>query len=236
MPRKKINIDNKKLVAEADLIDKALKSSQIDASIEKRLKVIKEEFVAGLSLIKEHPKSITFFGSARTKFGDPYYKKAQELAGRLAREGFSVVTGGGPGIMAAANHGALEAGGSSIGFNIKLPTEQIANAFTTQAVNFHYFFSRKVCLSFSAEAFVFFPGGFGTLDEFFEIITLIQTHKAPKTPIILYSSDFWNPLDRFITEDLLEKYKTINPEDKKLYIITDDLEEIVEIAKRAPIR
>ena len=184
IPKKKIKIDSKRLVAEADLINQALQSSQIDESIEKRLKVIKKEFVAGLSLIKEHPKSVTFFGSARTKFGDAYYEKAKELADKLAREGFSIVTGGGPGIMAAANHGALEAGGSSIGFNIKLPTEQIANAFTTQAVNFHYFFTRKVCLSFSAEAFVFFPGGFGTLDEFFEIITLIQTHKAPKLSLI----------------------------------------------------
>ena len=209
---------------------------EISEAAKKRVALISQEFINGFEFVKNYPRSVTFFGSARTKEDEPYYEKAKNLAGLIAKElHYSVTTGGGPGIMAAANKGAFEAGGNSLGLTIELPKEQRANQYLTDSENFHYFFSRKVCLSFSAEAYVFFPGGFGTLDEFLEILTLIQTNKIPKAPMILVGVDFWTPFEQFFKEVLLEN-KMIEKDDLSLYTITDDENDIIKIIKEAPIR
>jgi len=201
-----------------------------------RVSRISREFAAGFEFINHYPKSVTFFGSTRLKKGDPYHEKAIHLAEEISKLGYTVVTGGGPGIMEAANHGAYNIGGPSLGFNIQLPYEQVLNPYVTKSQSFYYFFSRKVALSFSAESYVYFPGGYGTMDEFFEILTLVQTNKIPKVPIVLVGSDFWKPLDEFIREHLFEKYKTIDKKDFSLYKITDDEREILKIIGKAPMR
>ncbi len=193
-----------------------------------------EELLAGLTAVKQYPKTVSFFGSARTKEGSAYYEKARELAGEICKEGFTVITGGGPGIMEAANRGSKEACGYAVGFNIELPSEQVINPYVTHGVNFKFFSARKMALFFSAEACLFFPGGFGTLDEFFQVITLVQTRKTHSIPLILVGSEFWNPLDEFIKETLLGTFKTISPEDVNLYHISDDKEEILNIIRNTP--
>ncbi|MFW5853497.1 MAG: TIGR00730 family Rossman fold protein [Patescibacteria group bacterium] len=231
--------DDKKPVVnipEVELPIKPLIKEEILEDIERRLGVIQSDFKDGLHLVARHPKSVTFFGSARFDENNKYYQQAKDLAFKLAIESFSVVTGGGPGIMEGANRGAYEAGGQSVGFSIELPHEQVTNPYVKDNVDFYYFFSRKVCLTFSAEAFVYFPGGFGTLDEFFEIITLIQTHKISPVPIILIGLDYWQPLDNFIKEILEEKYKTIYQENRKIYYITDNLDEAISLIKETPVR
>ncbi len=197
---------------------------------------IAAEFDNGLKFIKKYPKSVTVYGSARFKPGNPHYKDARELGARLAKLGYAVVTGGGPGIMEAANRGAKEVGGDSIGLNIELPSEQILNPHTTDSLSFYYFFSRKTTMSFSSEAYIFYPGGFGTLDEFFEIITLIQTKKIRVAPIILVGEDFWGPLDLYMKKQLLEVHGTIAKKDLSLYTITDDHAVIERIVTSAPVR
>ena len=202
----------------------------------RRLETISKEFKNGFEFIRNYPKSVTFFGSARTKENDFYYNKARVIAERIVKElHYSILTGGGPGIMGAGNRGAFEAGGNSLGLNIKLPHEQESNKYLTDSIDFHYFFSRKVCLSYSAEAYVFFPGGFGTLDEFLEILTLVQTHKIPKTPIILVGNDYWKPIDNFFKTTLLES-EFINNDDLDLYTITEDEDLILDIISKSPIR
>ncbi len=210
--------------------------SEIKRAAKKRLSVITQEFKDGFQFIGRYPRSVTFFGSARFKENDKHYGMARSLATKLSKAGYAVMTGGGPGIMEAGNRGAVEGGGASIGINIKLPGEQVLNPYTTDSMEFYYFFSRKVVLSFSAEAYVFFPGGFGTLDEFFEIITLVQTHKIPKVPVILVGKDYWKPLDAFIKKTVYEKHGAIDKSDVKLYHITDDESDIVRRVKRAPQR
>lgn len=209
---------------------------EISEAAQKRVSFIAKEFTSGFEFVKNYPRSVTFFGSARIKEDEHYYKKARELAGRVVKElRYSVTTGGGPGTMEAANRGAFEAGGNSLGLTIDLPEEQITNRYLTDKEDFHYFFSRKVCLSFSAEAYIFFPGGFGTLDEFLEILTLVQTRKIPKAPIILVGESFWKPLEQFFKEVLI-KNGAIEEKDLSLYTITEDEEEILKIIKDAPIR
>lgn len=216
--------------------EKPITFAEILEDTEKRLGLISEEFRKGFDFINNYPRSVTFFGSARTKEDDFYYKKAKSLGARIAGElHYSVVTGGGPGIMEACNRGAYEAGGNSLGLTISLPKEQISNPYLTDSEDFHYFFSRKVCLSFSAEAYIFFPGGFGTLDEFTEILTLMQTNKISKAPIILVGTDFWTPLKNFF-EEFLTKNNMIDAADVDLFTITDDEEEILQIIKTAPVR
>lgn len=207
----------------------------LEASKE-RISRISKEFTAGFEFINHYPKSVTFFGSTRLNKGNKYHEKAIHLAEEISKLGYTVVTGGGPGIMEAANHGASNIGGPSLGFNIQLPYEQVLNPYVTKSQSFYYFFSRKVALSFSAEAYLYFPGGYGTMDEFFEILTLVQTNKIPKVPIILVGNEFWKPLDKFIREHLFEKYKTIDKRDFSLYKIIDDEKEILKIIKRAPMR
>ena len=196
---------------------------------------IATEFDRGLKFVKKYPKSVTIYGSARFKPGTPHYDDARALGARLAKLGYAVVTGGGPGIMEAANRGAKEVGGDSIGLNIELPNEQILNPYTTDSLSFYYFFSRKTTMSFAAEAYIYYPGGFGTLDEFFEIITLIQTKKIRVTPIILVGSDFWNPLKDFIEKTMLQTHAAINKKDLDLFTITDDPAEIEKIVLAAPV-
>lgn len=216
--------------------EKEFFTKDVDKQIQERAERIKEEFLDGFYAVRKYPKSVTFFGSARFKESNIYYAKAYEIAKRLCKEGYAVITGGGPGIMEAGNKGTNDACGFGVGFNIELPKEQSLNPYITDKTEFHYFFSRKVALSFSAEAYLFFPGGFGTLDEFFEILTLVQTHKIPRLPLILVGSAYWQPLDAFIKENLLNKFQTISPEDINLYKIKDDIDEIVEIVLNAPMR
>jgi len=208
---------------------------EINQNIRERVELITKEFTDGFNFLKNFPKSVTFFGGSHFKETDQYYIKARLLASRVVNElHYSILTGGGPGIMEAANRGAFEVGGESIGLTIDLPDHQVQNPFLTKNMDFHYFFSRKVCLAFSAEAYLFFPGGYGTLDEFFEIITLIQTGKIGKVPIILIGADFWNPIDGLIKRELLSR-QAIDKDDLNLYIITDDEDQIIEIIKNAPI-
>lgn len=215
---------------------KPLTLFEMGEAAEKRVTLISKEFSNGFEFIKNYPRSVTFFGSTRIKEDDSYYKKAREFASRIVKElHYSVTTGGGPGIMEAVNRGAFEAGGNSLGLTIDLPNKQSTNQYLTDKENFHYFFSRKVCLSFSAEAYIFFPGGFGTLDEFLEILTLVQTGKIPKAPIILVGASFWIPLEEFFKSILL-KNKMIEEQDLFLYTITDDEDKILKIIKEAPIR
>lgn len=190
-----------------------------------RIYKIMAEFVDGFSLLKKHGLAATFFGSARLTVGEKYYTAATELGARLSKRGFAIITGGAEGIMRAANEGAFNAGGASIGLNIKLPMEQKENKFLNDSMTFDHFFVRKVMLTFASEVYVYFPGGFGTMDEFFEIITLVQTKKILPIPIVLYGKEFWGPLDTMFREHLGEKYQAISPEDTSLYHIVDTVDE-----------
>ena len=189
---------------------------------------IMSEFVNGFDILRKYSTAATFFGSARLSPTDPTYKAAEALAARLARKGFAIITGGGPGIMEAANVGAFKVGGKSVGLNIELPMEQKLNPYVTESESFHFFFSRKVMLSFASEVYVYFPGGFGTLDEFLEILTLVQTKKAMKIPIVLYGKDFWTPFLNFIETKLRDEYQTIDREDAELYHLVDSVDEAYE--------
>ena len=223
-------------IPDAKLPRKPHTQKEIAKDSRDRVSRINREFMQGFTFIKKFPKSVTFFGSSRFKKGNRYFQKARFLAQKIAKLDYAIVTGGGPGIMEAANLGAQEARGKSVGLNIQLPNEQVTNPYITYSSKFYYFFSRKVVLSFSAEAYLFFPGGFGTLDEFFEIVTLVQTRKITKVPIILVGNEFWKPLDKFIQNQLVNKHKTIDKRDAALYKILDNENEILKIIKSAPLR
>jgi uncharacterized protein (TIGR00730 family) len=201
----------------------------IDGQLERFTKDLDQ----GFKKISKYSNTVTVFGSARFKEDHPEYIKARELGGMLAKSGHTVVTGGSAGIMEAANRGSFENGGQSIGFNIELPNEQSANPYTTDSLSFRYFAPRKIMLSYSSNVFVVFPGGFGTLDELFEIATLVQTGKMPPVSIVLVGSEFWKPLDSYIRYYFEDEYETISPGDTNLYYITDNLEEVVTIADQA---
>jgi len=210
---------------------------EIDKLIRNRMNITDKEFTQGFNLIKKYPRSVSIMGSARFKPDNLYYKQAESLGRRIVKElDYAVVTGGGPGIMEAANKGAFEAGGKSLGFAIKLPKEQITNKYLTEHVEFEYFFSRKTLLFFSAETYIYFPGGFGTMDELFEILTLTQTGEIPKVPVVLVGSDFWQPIMDMIKEELLIDEKTINLKDTYIYKIVDSEDEIIDIIRKAPLR
>jgi hypothetical protein len=207
-----------------------------EGEIEKHIDRITHEFRDGFEFLKKYPKSVTVFGSSQAKSGDGSYKTAEELTGRIVREtGYAVLTGGGPGIMEAANKGAYEADGMSLGLNISLPHEHITNVYVRHSLKFSYFFSRKTMLMFAAEAYVFFPGGYGTFDELFGVLVLIQTGKIPRVPVILIGSKFWNPLKSFLEETMDHSYHTIEHNDLNLFEITDSLDRAIEIVKKAPI-
>lgn len=198
---------------------------------------IMAEFVDGFQFLADLKKTVTIFGSARTPENDKWYQEARKLAKMLGEAGYSIITGGGPGIMEAGNRGAVEGGGDSIGLNIQLPYEQRVNPFVKKAIGFHYFFTRKVMLAYSAQAYVFFPGGYGTLDEAFELLTLIQTHKIfNKIPVVFVGKDFWGGLNDWFKKALLEKYKTIDPEDMSIYKIVDNAEQAFEFIKESKPR
>lgn len=198
---------------------------------------IMAEFVEGFQFLADFKKTVTFFGSARFPETHKWYKVARELGGLLGKAGFGIITGGGPGIMEAGNRGAVDGKGDSVGLNIQLPYEQRTNSFVRKAKGFYYFFTRKVMLSFSAQAYVFFPGGYGTLDEVFEILTLIQTKKiSNKIPVILVGKDFWGDLDMWMKKKLLDQYQTIDPEDLKLYQIVDNAKDAFDIIKKSKPR
>lgn len=186
---------------------------------------IMSEFVEGFELLRNHGLAATFWGSARLTPKDHYYKEAEELASKLAKKGFTIISGGGPGIMEASNVGAFKVGGKSIGLNIKLPFEQKLNPYTTESLTFDFFFSRKVMLTFASEVYVYFPGGFGTLDEFFEIVTLIQTKKIERIPVVLYGKGYWEPLLKWFEKDLVKKYKMISKEDMELFKLVDNVDD-----------
>jgi uncharacterized protein (TIGR00730 family) len=185
---------------------------------------IQGEFVAGFDALAEVGAAVTIFGSARTSPQDRMYARAVDLARGLAQAGFAIITGGGPGIMEAANKGAREGGGRSIGCNIELPLEQGTNPYVDQAINFRYFFVRKTMFVKYSTAFVIFPGGFGTLDELFEALTLIQTGKIENFPVILFGGEYWSGLRRWIKDTLLAEGK-ISPEDLRLLVVTDSVEQ-----------
>ncbi|MFQ5491506.1 MAG: TIGR00730 family Rossman fold protein [Phycisphaerae bacterium] len=202
---------------------KKLLTSQSPAEETWRVFRIMSEFVEGFEVLSSQPPAVSVFGSSRTPPDHPSYQLAEEMARRLVAKGFAVITGGGPGIMEAANKGAFEAGGTSIGLNIFLPQEQEANPYQTVSLEFRYFFCRKVMFVKYATAFVCFPGGFGTMDEFFESMTLIQTEKSPRFPVILIGCDFWNPLVDWMREHQLNNSEYISASDLDLFQITDDV-------------
>ena len=200
------------------------------------LERINREFSEGFDFLAKYPKSVTVFGSSLAPRDGAAYAKAYDLGGRVARElKYAVVTGGGPGTMEAANKGAYDAGGISLGLNISLPHEHTTNAYVTHSLKFAYFFSRKTMLAFAAEAYVFFPGGFGTFDELFSVLTLIQTGKIPHVPIILVDSKYWGPIKDFIEKEMLKEYGAIEARDLKLFEITDSIDHVMEIIKKAPV-
>jgi len=189
------------------------------------------EFVEGFEKMNQIDPCVSIFGSARTKPGTKYYEMAVDLAEKLCDQGYGVITGGGPGIMEAGNKGAQKANGTSVGLNIELPFEQNSNPYIDPDKNiFHrYFFIRKVMFVKYAQAFIAMPGGFGTLDELFEVLTLIQTTKISPVPVILVGSEFWGGLKEWIINVMLEKHQNISPGDLDLLPITDDLDEVLKI-------
>jgi uncharacterized protein (TIGR00730 family) len=193
---------------------------------------IQAEFVAGFDALADLPPAVSIFGSARTPPDDPMYLTAIETARLLAEAGLAVITGGGPGIMTAGNQGAHQAGGVSVGLNIELPFEQSNNAYITIPVDHRYFFVRKTMFVKYAQAFVIFPGGFGTMDEFFEALTLIQTGRISNFPVILFGSEYWSGLLDWLRDTMLSEGK-ISPSDLDLIVVTDSPQEVRDLVLRA---
>jgi uncharacterized protein (TIGR00730 family) len=185
------------------------------------------EFVDGVETLHDLGPAVSIFGSARTKPDSPYYKQAEKIARLLVEKKFAIITGGGPGIMEAANKGASEAGGTSVGLNINLPFEQSSNKYLNVGIDFNYFFIRKVMFVKYASAYVIMPGGFGTLDELFESMTLIQTQRIKPLPVVMVGTKFWGGLVDWIKDRLIEE-KNISPEDLSVFKVLDDPHEIVE--------
>ena len=192
---------------------------------------IMAEFVDGFHELSEVGPAVSIFGSARTKETNPWYKQAEKTAALLAQKGYAVITGAGPGIMEAGNKGAAKVKGNSIGLNIDLPYEQKPNRYVKRLISFHYFFCRKFMFVKYAEAYVIFPGGFGTLDEFFESTTLIQTGRMGKFPVILYGSKFWGGLIDWFKQSVL-KEKNIDSEDLNIFQVVDTPEGVIEAIKK----
>lgn len=195
------------------------------------------EFVEGFEFLSTLKKEVSVFGSTRATPSDPYYHVAKEIGHLCAEYGFSMVTGGGPGMMEAANWGAADAGAKSVGLDISLPHEQRRNKYVNKGIGFHYFFTRKVMLSAAAQAYVFMPGGFGTLDELFEIVTLIQTGKmSDQVPVILVGREFWQPLLQWLEKMVMHEKRYIGFPDFKILHLVETAEEAMKIIKKTPKR
>ncbi|HEU5106362.1 MAG TPA: TIGR00730 family Rossman fold protein [Solirubrobacterales bacterium] len=199
---------------------------------ERRLDRIHKEVEGAFHALRDIDEGVSIFGSARVEEGHRWYELARETAACLTHHGYTVITGGGPGLMEAANRGAAEAGGLSVGLNIELPHEQHVNPYVNRSYEFHYFFARKLMFVRFARAFVMMPGGFGTLDEMFESLTLIQTHRINAFPTILVDSEFWDPLLEWIDRGL-EDHGLISLGDKELLVVTDDPQEVCKHVMRA---
>jgi uncharacterized protein (TIGR00730 family) len=199
-----------------------------------RIFKIMAEFIEGFEFITDFKKkSATIWGATRFKEDDRYYQEARKLGFLLAKEGYTVVTGGGPGIMEAANRGASEAKGDSVGMNIQLPDQQRANKYVNRSAGFYYFFTRKVMMSMASSVYVFFPGGFGTLDEFFEMITLAQTKKlSHKVLIVVVGKDYWQPLFDWLKSEVYQKRNAINKKDLEIFNLVDSAQEALKIIKK----
>ena len=218
-------------------------ASRYSADIPKRLTDvtwrifrIMAEFVEGFEFLSTSHHEVSVFGSARFQPGSIWYEEARTLGFMLGKKGYTIVTGGGPGIMEAANRGAYEAGAESIGLNIQLPQEQRVNPYVKRSIGFHYFFTRKVMLAAAARAYIFFPGGFGTLDEVAELVELIQTDKMQRIPIILVGKEFWSPLLAWMEKTMLREYKTIAEADLAIYQLVDTAKEAFDIVRHSPDR
>ena len=186
---------------------------------------IMSEFVEGFDLIRKYSMAASFFGSARMSLDPAIYQQATDLAAKLAKSGFAIITGGSSGIMEAANKGAYEVGGASVGLNIRLADNQQTNKFVTDTMTFDHFFVRKVMLTFASEVYIYFPGGYGTLDEFTEILTLVQTKNIKRIPIVLYGAEFWNPIVTLFKDHLAAKYHSIDEADLDLFHVSDSVDE-----------
>jgi uncharacterized protein (TIGR00730 family) len=204
----------------------------VEAEDDRRLDRIHSEVEAGFDALRDVEDGVSVFGSARIAEGTPRYELGRRVGACLADHGHAVITGGGPGLMEAANRGAAERGGLSIGLNIELPQEQEPNPFQNRALQFHYFFARKLMFVRYARAFVILPGGFGTLDETFEALTLVQTHRIRHFPVILVDADFWRPMLAWI-DDVLEDQGLISPGDKELLVLAETPDEVCEHVNRA---
>lgn len=189
-----------------------------------------KDLTMGLQIVRSFPQGVTIFGSARLPQDNKYCKMAYELGGLLAKNGHAVVTGGGPGIMEAASHGAYEIGGRTVGLNITLKHEQFPNPYLTDCITFEYFFARKVSLAMASKVFVFFPGGFGTMDEISEILCLMQESKMPRMPVFLIGKTYWKNFDRIIKQMIT--MGLINEKDTGIFKITDDVKEVVKAANK----
>ena len=191
---------------------------------------IMAEFIEGFEILSRVGKAVSIFGSSRVKPDDRYYKMAEELTEILVKEGYAIISGGGPGIMEAANKGAFKAGGESIGLNIEIPREQKPNKFVKTLLNFRYFFCRKVMFVKYASAYVVFPGGYGTMDEFFEALTLIQTKRIKSFPVILVGGEYWRELIEWINGELVKR-RCISQKDTNLFHVADTSQEVVKVIK-----
>jgi uncharacterized protein (TIGR00730 family) len=198
----------------------------------RRLIKIMNEFINGYKFIRHYKKAVSIFGSARTSLDKHAYAEAHKLGFELAKAGFAVITGGGPGIMQAANEGALKFGGESVGLNIQLPNEQRINRYVNESTSFHYFFTRKVMLASVSQVYVFFPGGFGTMDELFEMLTLIQTKKVAPIKVILVNKRFWTPMLRWLENTIYGHNKAIGKSDLNLLNVVDNADEAMALVHK----
>jgi len=196
---------------------------------------IMAEFIEGFEILSRVGKAVSIFGSSRVKPDDKYYKMAEELAGMLVKEGYAIISGGGPGIMEAANKGAFKVGGESIGLNIEIPLEQKPNKFVKTLLNFRYFFCRKVMFVKYASAYVVFPGGYGTMDEFFEALTLIQTKRIKSFPVILVGGEYWRDLVEWINGELVKR-KYISKKDTNIFHVADTSQEVIKVIKNLNLK
>jgi len=209
-----------------------LSAQKINKNIYDHVKEIGKEFKAGFATLERYPNTVTIFGSARSKPDSFHYKEATKLAGKIVKElNLTITTGGGPGIMEAAAKGATEAGGKALGLTIQLPRGQITNKYVTESCDFKYFFIRKAMLTFSARAFVFFPGGYGTLDEAANILNLVQGEKIPRVPIIMVGMDYWTKFVDFMREAMIKGHHAIEEREMDIFTVTDDLDKVIEIIK-----